>query len=359
MTPGGSFGLSESIFGGDGIGDGDGVAGGLARDVEQHRGLAVRRDRGVDRHGRRLDGGDVGDADGRAAGGGLDDQLAELVGVVRLRADEAEDELMIGFVQAGRIDDVGSLNGIDEIEEGDAGGLQPGEIGDDVELGHLAALHDDGADAGDAIQRRLQVVGGDLPEPRLRDGVFAAVVGGERVAEDGKGGEGEAVGGDAGGGGQRLLHLGERRIDELQRAEHVHVPVEEEADLGRSAAGGGAHGQQAGNAVDGVFDGLGDGDLHLLDRHDAVVDADDDARKVGLGKDGDRHLKGGVDAGEGEDDEEEEDGLGGAREPERFVRVPVCCVGTRSSVVTALVFGCGLSRQSALPIFTLVPSSRP
>ena len=93
------------------------------------------------------------------------------------------------------------------------------------------------------------------------------------------------------GGRQRLLHLAERRIHQLQRAEHVHVPVEEEADLGRAAAGGGAHGHQAGNAVDRVFDRLGDGDLHLLDRHDAVVHADDDARKIGLGKDRDRHLE--------------------------------------------------------------------
>ena len=44
------------------------------------------------------------------------------------------------------------------------------QVGHDVELGHLAALHDDGADAVDAVQRRLQVVGGDLPELRLRDG---------------------------------------------------------------------------------------------------------------------------------------------------------------------------------------------
>ncbi len=37
------------------------------------------------------------------------------------------------------------------------------KVGNDVELGNLAALHRYGADAGDAIQRRLQIVGGDLP----------------------------------------------------------------------------------------------------------------------------------------------------------------------------------------------------
>ena len=47
---------------------------------------------------------------------------------------------------------------------GDAGEQQFCGIGDDCELRHLAALHDDGTDAGKPVQRRLQVVGGDLPE---------------------------------------------------------------------------------------------------------------------------------------------------------------------------------------------------
>ena len=80
--------------------------------------------------------------------------------------------------------------------------------------------------------------------------------------------------------------------------------------LSRAAAGGGADGDEAGDAVDGVFDGFGDGDLHLLDGHDAVIDADDDAGEVGLREDGDRDLKRRVDAGEGEREQEEEDGLG-------------------------------------------------
>ena len=37
--------------------------------------------------------------------------------------------------------------------------------------------------------------------------------------------------------------------------------------------------------------GLRDGDLHLFDRHDPVVDADDHA-EAGLGKDGDGYLIG-------------------------------------------------------------------
>ena len=38
-----------------------------------------------------------------------------------------------------------------------------------------------------------------------------------------------------GGGGKRLLDLGERGVGELQGLEHVDVPVEEEADLGGAA----------------------------------------------------------------------------------------------------------------------------
>jgi len=60
--------------------------------------------------------------------------------------------------------------------------------------------------------------------------------------------------------------------DQLKGGDHVLVPVEEEADLGAASAGSGTHGQESGDGVDGVFDGLGDEDLHLFDGHDAIVD---------------------------------------------------------------------------------------
>ncbi len=188
--------------------------------------------------------------------------------------------------------------------------MELGEVGNDVELRHLATLYCDGADAVDAIEWRLERVGGDFPELRLGERG-----GGEAVAEDGKGGEGEPVGGEAGGAGQGLLRAAECGVDELQGAKHIGVPVEEEADLCGAAAGGGAHGGEAGNAVDGVFNGLGDGDLHLLDGHDAVVDADDDAGEVCFRKDGDGGLVEGVDAGDGEGRGEEEDRAEGGGEP--------------------------------------------
>jgi hypothetical protein len=48
---------------------------------------------------------------------------------------------MVRLVQAGRVNDVRFLHRIDQFEQGYAGGLQPGEVGHDVELGNLAALH--------------------------------------------------------------------------------------------------------------------------------------------------------------------------------------------------------------------------
>ena len=145
------FGLKFGDLDGNGVGDLNGVGGGLAGDVEQDGGLAVGGDAGVDGEGGGLDGGDVGDADGSTTGGGLDDEIGELAGVVGLGTDEAKDELVVGFVEAGGVDDVGGLDGVDEVGERDSGGLEAGEIGDDVVFGDLPTLDEDGADAVDAV----------------------------------------------------------------------------------------------------------------------------------------------------------------------------------------------------------------
>ena len=91
--------------------------------------------------------------------------------------------------------------------------LQQRQVRNYVKLRHLAALHGHGADARNAIQRRLQIVGRNLPKPRLRNRV-----GGEAVAENRKGGEGEPVGGDRAVGGSVCSTLLQRRIHQLQRA---------------------------------------------------------------------------------------------------------------------------------------------
>ncbi len=135
-------------------------------------------------------------------------RFAQFGSAVRLGSDQAEDKLMVRLVQAGRVDDVRFLDRIHHFEQGYAGGLQAGEVGHDVELGHLTALHQDRADPVDAIEGRLQIVGGDLPQARLRNGVLAAIIRCERVAKNGKGREGQTVGGDVRSRRQRLRHPG-------------------------------------------------------------------------------------------------------------------------------------------------------
>ena len=172
--------------------------------------FAVGCDGGVDGQGSLLNGCHIGDVDGRACLRGLYYQMSKLICVVHLRTDEAQDQLMIGFVEAGRIHDIGSLDCIHKIGNGDTSGGKKRKVGNDVELGNLAALDRYGAHAGDAIEGRLQVVGGDLPQPGLRDSV-----GGEAIAEDGESRKCEPVRRDARGRGKCLLHLTQRCIDQL------------------------------------------------------------------------------------------------------------------------------------------------
>ena len=333
-------------LGGDRIGDGNRIARWLTGDGEEHRLFSVGSDGGVDRHSGLHNGCHIGNADRRACGRGFDYKLAQSVSIVHLRSDEPQDQLVVGFVKAGRIDDVRSLDGIDEVLNGDTGGEQQGGIGNDMELRHLAALHRNGTDASGTIERRLEVVCRNFPKIGLRNRV-----GGEAVAEDGEGGNGDSVGGDPCRGRQGLLDLAESCIHQLQGEDHVGVPVEHEIDFSRSTAGDGADGNQPGHCVDRIFNGLGDGDLHLFDRHDAVVDADDDAGKVSGREDRNGDLKRNVDACHHEHGGEEEDGARGPGKPERF---PVAGLFVRhQSVPPALL------SSAAGPTFTFVPSSSP
>ena len=97
----------------------------------------------------------IADADGHSIRRGLHDQIAQFGGAVRLGSDQSQDQLMVRLVEAGRVDDVRFLDGIDQLEQGYPGGLKPGEIGHDVELGNLAALHQHRADPIDPVEGRL------------------------------------------------------------------------------------------------------------------------------------------------------------------------------------------------------------
>jgi hypothetical protein len=84
-----------------------------------------------------------------------------------LCADQAENKLMVCFVEARRVDDVRCLNPIDEIEERNSSGLQTSHVRDDMKLRDLSTLHNNGTDSVHAIQWRLKVVCSNLPQLSL------------------------------------------------------------------------------------------------------------------------------------------------------------------------------------------------
>ena len=61
---------------------------------------------------------------------------------------------------------------------------------------------------------------------------------------------------------------------------------------------------QAWNAVDGFFDGARDDHQHLVDGHHAVVDANDDAGKIGIRKNRNGNGEGEVSADEHQSDDQ-------------------------------------------------------
>jgi hypothetical protein len=142
-------------------------------------------------------------------------------------------------------------------------------------------LHQIAGNAVETIQPGLQIVGCKFPELCLRH-----LIGSEAVAQDRKAGEIEAVCVNGRGRRQRALNAGDGRVDHEQRLLHVHAPIERQIDFRGAAAGGGAHILKAGNAVERFFQRTGDGDFHLIDRHHAVIDADDDAREIRRGENG-------------------------------------------------------------------------
>ena len=110
---------------------------------------------------------------------------------MRLRAHQGKDELMILLIQARRVDDVGGLDGVGEIEDRNPGSLHPGHVRDHVKLRNAAALDCHGADADDTVDGRFERVSGKFPEPALRESGR-----GQAVAENRKRCEREPVCGD-------------------------------------------------------------------------------------------------------------------------------------------------------------------
>jgi len=94
-------------------------------------------------------------------------------------------------------------------------------------------------------------------------------------------------------------------------------------------------GDEAGDGVDRVFDGRVMVTSICFDGHDAVVDTDDDAGKVGLGEDGDRDAKSEEDACDREDDGEEKDAAHPARDQKELSEAGVGSVTCRPSSLAA------------------------
>ena len=268
----------------------------------------------------------------------LDDDVADLFRAVHLAGDQAEEQLVIAVQQARRIDDVGAVDRRRRCRRSTSGAQHLRRIDRDVEFRPLPALDEHAGDAVQPIQPRLDVVGGQLPEIRLRHRV-----GRQAVADDREAREIEAMRLDLRGRRQAALHARHRGVDQLQRLEHVDVPVEEQVDLGRTAAGHRSDVLEARDGPDRLLERPRDRHLHLLDRHHAVVDADDDAREVGRRKHGHRKRQRLVDADDRQHADQEDDRLRVAREPvvlgafvggcwhRRMLRSPTVSSGSSSS----------------------------
>ena len=92
----------------------------LAIDVQQHRRLAVRGDDGVDGLHARRHRGDFADAHGNACWRVLDHDVRDFFRRAHLAADQPEIELVIALQQAGRIDQVGAPDRIQNVGHGHA-----------------------------------------------------------------------------------------------------------------------------------------------------------------------------------------------------------------------------------------------
>ena len=150
------------------------------------------------------------------------------------------------------VDQVVLGQGLGDLGQGQAGRLQPDGIDDDVVFGRAAADEVHAGDAGDPQEARLEVVAGRLPEL----GEVAAWAG-QADADDREGGERQPVDLGLGRGRQRAADLGQPAEHVELGLDHVDLPVEEDVDLGRAAAGRRADRGDAGDVLHRLFDRAG------------------------------------------------------------------------------------------------------
>src|SRR5437867_2378686 len=127
----------------------------------------------------------------------------------------------------------------------------------------------------------MAAVGGDGETLDVLDGMDPAI--GDRR-------EVHAVNLGPGGAGQRIADLREAAEDIKLRPHHVHLPGEEQVNLGRASTCGGTDRLAPGNVLHRLLDGPGERGHHFVGWHYAVVHHDDNAWEVGLGEDRGTHL---------------------------------------------------------------------
>src|SRR4029079_9450576 len=108
----------------------------------------------------------------------LNDDITDVLDTVDLRIDEAEKQLVIPVQQPGRVDDVGAVDGVDDVGDRCFCPQHLGRIHGDVELGAVSALNQHARDAGQAVQPRLDLIRRQLPQIGLRHRIGREAVAG-------------------------------------------------------------------------------------------------------------------------------------------------------------------------------------
>ena len=142
-------------FFGDGVGDGDGVAVGLAEQVQKHSWFAIRGDDRIHRHHGGRDIPDIADVHGDACRSGLHYDVGDLGRGARLTAHKREHQFVIVLEEPGGIHHVALRYGVEDVLNGDLRFEKLGRIRLDLKFGNLAALQHHHGNAVDAIEARL------------------------------------------------------------------------------------------------------------------------------------------------------------------------------------------------------------
>ena len=209
--------------------------------------------------------------------------------------------MMLMLKKAGRINQIRAANRIEYLRDRDAGGKKARGIGHHLKFWNAAALNDYRGDAVQPVDARFHIIRRDFPESVRRNGVRS-----QAIANDGEHGKGEAMCFHLRGGWKLGLQASHNRIDSLQGQNHVGIPIEEKIDFGGAAAGDGLNLQQTRHTVDGFFDRAGDHHQHLVDGHDAVVHANDDAGEIRVWKNGDGDRQCQISAHQGQADDQKQ-----------------------------------------------------